>query len=49
MVTLGGYSHGSTLYSCEHNPLISLQIPLHYLTLVEELKVKWLEAWKLRA
>lgn len=48
MAALGGYSHGSTLYSCKHNPLISLQIPLHYLTLVEELKVKGLEACNLR-
>ncbi|MBE9151236.1 hypothetical protein [Coleofasciculus sp. LEGE 07092] len=29
---LGGYSHGSTLYRGEQNPLISLQIPLHSLT-----------------
>lgn len=47
MASLGGYFHGSTLYPCEHNPLISLQIPLHYLTLVEPLKVKRLESCKL--
>ena len=34
------YLHGNTLYFRQQKPLISLQIPLHYLTVVEGLNVE---------